>query len=302
MLIIFLSIEGGIMTEKKQAKKRTPPIATKTFTGRLEQLIFTLVTQQGYTDGGAITLLAQKAKVTEATIYNWRKDPQKIEIAHLISLAQGMGVSTDWLLGLTDEIQTTEPLDNLHLLLRNTYNPTIFIDRQEYEAKRDDIIQSAQKLWIVNRTGSMFAGAASSALTTLTTALEREPPVHLRVMLPDPKNRSAVNIVAMGRAESPGDTKIVKNHITEAIEKFQNFIHHDEASELVTIPYVVPAVIYLSDPGSSQGKALILMVTFRQLVTKAPAIYVEEATNKELFNWFYEDILRMWKTFGGKLE
>lgn len=236
----------------------------------------------------------------------------------LLVLAEVFNKSVDWFLR-PETTSSARKLEPSATSVRIDPPDDDTAESFEYMRIRNTLIRSTQEeLWIVNRTGSMFnAGGAKDALKVLMQNRD----VRLRVMLPDPgvsmaeaekggweahyEGNCAITIVALGRDSSPGNKAVAANEIINSSSNIRNWIDDSvtpSKSEILFIPYAMPTVIFISDPRTENGKVLALTVSFRNAVMKAPYIFAEKSKDAKIFEWYYQDCMRIWKTFGGSLD
>jgi len=242
------------------------------------------------------------------SISNWTTGKNFPEIPKIIVLAKFFGKSIDWFLRPDDISQNLEKQPASKTRVRIDPDDSSHAS-VEYQLQRDILIKETQdELWIVNRTGSMFnAGGAKDALNDLMG--ERN--VRLHVMITDPGNDNpedtnhddcAITKVALARSAYKGNVPAAAREVRNSSGSIQELINQSDSpskSKILFIPYVIPTVIFMSDPQSPHGKVLALTVSFRGKVMKAPYVFVEKASDRQLFDWYYHDCLRMWELFGG---
>lgn len=216
-------------------------------------------------------------------IWNWTMGEYLPDTHYLPYLAELLGKSIDWLLGLSDSTAVISQI------------PDKGIDFDI--AKEQTISQARQTIWVQLRAGASlhYQGTTSA----IQAAIDRN--IQIRLLICDYGDPSTIAMVSTRReAKEKRNPENASSDIKATIGilvKNADSLGKLEQLKVRTIAYVPSTIVYLSDhdPKIETGEALVLMSNFREDITKAPMMRVSKAQHKRMFQFFVDDFTRLWR-------
>lgn len=236
------------------------------------------------------TQLASLTDIHKSTINHWRTLYSFPTGALLAKFADGVSkllntsITTDWLLGP----HTTDTFQNIVFKMPQ-------LEVKEYEELRDRTMASANRaLWMQFRVGTDL----SATLHVIDEVLRKPSIVQVRLLLPDPKSRSLMRILAQSRYHEKKRTlRATAKDITSTVETLEAMA--DTAGVLKNldiryIEYLMPSIAYIADPETETGTVFSALSSYRGFYREAPILVIPRYVNQELFLYFENQFKSMW--------
>ncbi len=260
----------------------------KIFGERLEQLL-------SEPQWSTHTKLANACGLPVSTVSRWLHphNPSPPNAHHLVTVAQKLNISLDWLLGLTDVRNSSSSLLEVHT------NASI------YNSMKAKLFGSLHdELWLIFRTGKLTHDEAEKLL--LQIAIEEKRLNKVRLLICNPHVAATMDQLRARRHFEYGYPAVVVQAIYETLAgmllRFETFGFIDfnqpetlEKFEVYYSRYVSPVVSHVADPLSGKGQMVVVEANYQEVFQAGLSFYLQhdQPSQAALFRFYLDDFKRM---------